>query len=152
MDSILSPAAGAVESLRELILAGEHYRQMVSEFLDIDVSQTQALSYLYSRGDMGQSELGTLLGYNTSSMTSLVDRLERNQLARRIPHPTDRRRFIVELTDQGRNAVRSTGEWFGHAFDHVSEESLPEVTAALTAVTADLRESASRLAAGLPPH
>ena len=142
----------AVESLRELILAGEHYRQMVSEHLHIDISQTQALSYLYSRGEMGQSELGALLGYNTSSMTSLVDRLERNQLARRVPHPTDRRRSIVELTDGGRNAVGSTGQWFLHAFDHVSAEALPALTTALAAVAADLRAFAGKLSDGLPPQ
>lgn len=150
---LASPAlTTAVESLRELILAGEHYRQMVSAHLDLDISQTQALSYLYSRGDMGQSGLGALLGYNTSSMTSLVDRLERNSLARRSPHPTDRRRFIVQLTDQGRDAVSSTGRWFVHAFDHVSAEALPNLTADLTSVAADLRVFAARLSDGLPPQ
>jgi DNA-binding MarR family transcriptional regulator len=152
MDKAPDGLADAVESLRELILAGEHYRQMVSQHLDIDISQTQALSYLYSRGNLGQSELGALLGYNTSSMTSLVDRLERSRLARRIPHPTDRRRSTVELTDAGRDAVRSTGRWFLHAFDHVAREELPGVAATLNAVAADLRAFAFRMSGGLPPQ
>jgi DNA-binding MarR family transcriptional regulator len=96
---------------------------------------------------MGQSDLGALLGYNTSSMTALVDRLERDGIAVRVPHPTDRRRSTVQLTDQGRAAVRITGRWFIGAFDHVEQDSLPAVTAAITAIAEDLRVNAQELAA-----
>ncbi len=139
MDSVEPELVKAVEALRELILAGEHYRQMVTGYLNLDTSQTQALSYLYSRGDMGQSELGALLGFNTSSMTALVDRLERDDIAERRPHPTDRRRYVVHLTDAGRKAIRTTGRWFVRAFDHVEAAGLPDLSAALLSIAADLR-------------
>jgi len=38
-------------------------------------------------------------------MTALLDRLERVGYARRIPHPSDRRSILVELTDAGRTEV-----------------------------------------------
>jgi DNA-binding MarR family transcriptional regulator len=139
VDSLDPSLVEAVEALRELILAGDHYRQNMTLYLDLDMSQTQALSYLYSRGDMGQSELGALLGFNTSSMTALVDRLERAGIAERRPHPTDRRRSVVHLTDSGRAAIRTTGRWFVRAFDHVDPERLPELTVAFNAIAADLR-------------
>ncbi len=139
VDSVEPSLVEAVEALRELILAGEHYRQHMTAYLNLDMSQTQALSYLYSRGDMGQSELGALLGFNTSSMTALVDRLERDQIAERRPHPTDRRRSVVHLTDSGRQAIRITGRWFVRAFDHVEPAQLPDLTASFTAIAADLR-------------
>jgi DNA-binding MarR family transcriptional regulator len=88
-----------------------------------------------------------LLGYNTSSMTALVDRLERDGIAIRVPHPTDRRRLTVRLTDEGRAAVRSTGRWFIGAFDHIQQDALPVVTAALTAIADDLRVNARDIAA-----
>ena len=147
MDSVGPDLTAAVEALRELILAGEKYRQATSGYLGLDTSQTQAVSYLYGRGDMGQSELGALLGYNTSSMTALVDRLERDGIAIRVPHPTDRRRLTVRLTDEGRAAVRSTGRWFIGAFDHIQQDALPVVTAALTAIADDLRVNARDIAA-----
>ena len=147
MDSVGPDLTAAVEALRELILAGENYRQATSGYLGLDTSQTQAVSYLYGRGDMGQGELGALLGYNTSSMTALVDRLERDGIAIRVPHPTDRRRLTVRLTDDGRAAVRSTGRWFIGAFDHIQQDALPVVTAALTAIADDLRVNARDIAA-----
>ena len=139
VDSFEPAVVEAVEALRELILAGDHYRQNMTAYLNLDMSQTQALSYLYNRGDMGQSELGALLGFNTSSMTALVDRLERAGIAERRPHPSDRRRSVVHLTSSGRQAIRTTGRWFVRAFDHIDASQLPDLTAAFTAIAADLR-------------
>jgi DNA-binding MarR family transcriptional regulator len=41
----------------------------------------------------------------TSTMTSLIDTVERRGLARRVPHPTDRRKILIEITDEGRRGV-----------------------------------------------
>jgi len=137
----------ASAALRELILAGEKYRQVASAYLQVDIGQAQAISYLYSRGSMGQSELGALLGFNTSSITALVDRLERDHIAQRLPHPTDRRRTRVELTDHGRAAVETLGHWFMRAFGNIDASRLPEVTAALATIAAGLRSHTTDLAA-----
>jgi DNA-binding MarR family transcriptional regulator len=135
----------AAQALRELILAGEHYRQAVAGDLQVDISQTQAMSYLHTYGDLGQSELGAMLGYNTSSVTALVDRLERQDLAHRSPHPTDRRRSIVGLTDHGRAVMAGLGSTFVHAFDHISAEVLPDCVSSLRSITADLVLCAARV-------
>ena len=37
-----------------------------------------------------------------SSVTNIVDRLEADGLVKRIPHPTDRRTTLVEITETGR--------------------------------------------------
>src|SRR6185437_4152863 len=84
----------AVAALREVILAGEQYRRAASRHLGLTISESQAVSYLMARGPMGQTELGAALGFNTSSTTALVDRLERSTIAERVAHPTDRRRSI----------------------------------------------------------
>lgn len=40
-----------------------------------------------------------------ASVTSLVDSLERRGYVRRLPHPTDRRGILVELTETGRRVA-----------------------------------------------
>jgi DNA-binding MarR family transcriptional regulator len=139
--------ADALIVLRELILAAEKYRQAASAYLGLDVTQAQAVSYLYNRGPMGHGELAALLGYNTSSITALVDRLERDQIARRLPHPADRRRTVVELTEHGRAAVDALRRWFAAVFADIDPAKLPEVTAALSGVAVNLRAQAEDLAA-----
>src|SRR3954453_18233272 len=42
---------------------------------------------------------------STASMTSLLDTIERRGLAVRLPHPTDRRKIQVAITDDGRRIV-----------------------------------------------
>ena len=41
----------------------------------------------------------------SGTMTNRLDRLERQGLIERVPHPTDRRSMEVELTDHGRHVV-----------------------------------------------
>jgi DNA-binding MarR family transcriptional regulator len=135
--------AGATKSLRELILAAEYYRQIASNALDLGVSDSQAISYLYARGAMGQTSLGELLGYNTGTMTVLVDRLERSGMAERIPHPTDRRRLIVQLTEQGHAMLERTSRSLSFAFKNIPPDQITSVTAVLTSIAGDLRDHAS---------
>ncbi|GGM02509.1 MarR family winged helix-turn-helix transcriptional regulator [Nakamurella endophytica] len=146
-DATVTAAAAA---LRELILAGEKYRQVASAHLGLDVGAAQAVSYLYSRGAMGQRDLGVLLGFNTSSITALVDRLERDRIARRLPHPTDRRRTVLQLTEDGRAAVDALGPWFVAAFDDIEPAAMPTVTAALSTIAENLRVQTQDMAARRP--
>ena len=129
----------AGEALRLLILAAEHYRQAVAVETGLDVRQTQAISYLHSRGPMGQSELAEALGLNTGSVTSLVDRLEAHAIARRTPHPTDRRRFVVELSDAGNDIIRRSNAFLVGAFGEVDPSRFGELADTLGLLAGGLR-------------
>lgn len=133
------PIDRAGSALRELILAGEQYRLVVADYLGLTVSESQAVSYLFARGAMGQSELGEALGFNTSSTTALVDRLERNNIAERVPHPTDRRRSTVQLSAEGRKTVATATGWITHAFDDIAPDHLTELTTTLHTLADSLR-------------
>jgi MarR family transcriptional regulator, organic hydroperoxide resistance regulator len=51
------------------------------------------------------AELAALVGSRSSTLTGVLDRLEGRGLARRTPHPTDRRSLLVVLTGQGVTAA-----------------------------------------------
>jgi DNA-binding MarR family transcriptional regulator len=55
-----------------------------------------------------QRELSARLGYDPSAIVSLVDDLERLDLAERRPDPADRRGRVVVLTDSGRAFLRDS--------------------------------------------
>jgi DNA-binding MarR family transcriptional regulator len=44
----------------------------------------------------------------TATMTGVLDTLERRELVARRPHPTDRRRVLIELQDAGRELLEAT--------------------------------------------
>ena len=54
------------------------------------------------RGSLPMRMMGERLQLHPTSITNIVDRLEADGLARRLPHPSDRRTTLVELTDAGR--------------------------------------------------
>ena len=63
------------------------------------------LSYLRSYAPCRISEIVRVFGMKHSTMTSTLDRLEKEQLIERVPNPDDRRSFLVRLTRQGRTTA-----------------------------------------------
>jgi DNA-binding MarR family transcriptional regulator len=58
------------------------------------------------KGSLPLGKMGSRLQVHPTSVTSIVDRLERDGLVRRRPHPEDRRTVLAEITDTGRELVR----------------------------------------------
>jgi DNA-binding MarR family transcriptional regulator len=56
-------------------------------------------------GQLSQRDLGARLGVDPSVLVALLNALEDRDLVRRRRDPADRRRHIVEITDQGAAAV-----------------------------------------------
>jgi DNA-binding MarR family transcriptional regulator len=65
------------------------------------------LLYLSRRGALPLGKLGARLQVHRTSVTNLVDGLERAGLAVRSPHPTDRRTTLATITDAGREAAEA---------------------------------------------
>ena len=66
------------------------------------------LNVLGAREGAMQQELGSAMGVDPSTMVSLIDELEAARLAKRAPHPTDRRARTVALTPKGRRVLERT--------------------------------------------
>lgn len=63
-------------------------------------------------------DAGRELRLNTSTMTGLSDRLERDKLIRRASYPKDRRVLLLQATAKGRKAVeRALGPLLAQLFD-----------------------------------
>jgi DNA-binding MarR family transcriptional regulator len=73
--------------------------------LGLQNAEGHLLSFLRSYAPVPISELGRVFGLRKSTLTSLLDRLERRGLLVRAPHPRDRRSFLVELTAAGRRTA-----------------------------------------------
>lgn len=68
-------------------------------------------------------------------MTQIVDRLERDQLVRRSPDPTDRRKIIVGLTPAGLGLVKRANKAYvarkADLLDQLSAAELDQVDGAV---------------------
>ncbi|RZS39000.1 DNA-binding MarR family transcriptional regulator [Herbihabitans rhizosphaerae] len=54
------------------------------------------------KGSLPMRVMGERLQLHPTSVTNIVDRLEADGLVQRMPHPTDRRTTLAEITDAGR--------------------------------------------------
>ncbi|WP_305094589.1 MarR family winged helix-turn-helix transcriptional regulator [Prescottella sp. R16] len=61
-------------------------------------------------GALPMAKASARLQVHPTSVTNAVDRLEKAGLVRRVPHPTDRRATLVEITDAGRDLSRRATE------------------------------------------
>src|SRR5690606_40003864 len=50
------------------------------------------------------------LQLHPTSVTNIVDRLEADGLVKRVPHPSDRRATLVEITEPGRQRLQAATE------------------------------------------
>jgi DNA-binding MarR family transcriptional regulator len=71
--------------------------------IDLTFARYELLVRLYfGRDALPLNQLGKVLQIHQTSITSLVDRLEKQGLIERVPHPTDRRSTLARITPAGR--------------------------------------------------
>ncbi len=75
------------------------------ESIGITTALFSVLNYLVARGAAIQQEIGIAIGIDPSTMVTLIDELERTGLAKRRPHPRDRRAREVVVTAKGRRTA-----------------------------------------------
>lgn len=69
-------------------------------------TQWIALYFLYeAKNVISQKELAILMNVQDSSLARLVDRMERDELIRRVENTQDKRMKFLELTEKGRNRI-----------------------------------------------
>ena len=94
--------------LRAVVLAEPLQRELAARH-GISLGDLHAVRVLARQGEVPISHYGAELGVPRSTITNLVDRLERAGLVERLPGPTDRRVTLVRLAPAGRRAVEETG-------------------------------------------
>jgi DNA-binding MarR family transcriptional regulator len=75
------------------------------ESIDMTPARFGVLNFLGARKGAIQQEIGTAMGIDPSTMVALIDDLEGKGLAKRRPHPSDRRAREVSITPKGRRLL-----------------------------------------------
>lgn len=121
--------------MSDLVLDNNRRRE-VSEALGISFARARAVRRL-ARRPMSMSELAAALGIDPPNATGVVDELESLGLARRRPHPTDRRTKLVEATRKGKAVARRADEILATpppALSALSADDLQELRRILNSV------------------
>jgi MarR family transcriptional regulator, organic hydroperoxide resistance regulator len=95
--------------------------------LGLTHGEINALAALETDSGRTVADLQKATGQRASTLTGVLDRLERRGLVERRPNPRDRRSFTVDLTVAGARAAKRVGAAFNaldrQALDAVSKRS-----------------------------
>ncbi len=125
-------------------VAMQRYQRSVQAFDDavgrslrLNPTDLRCLDWL-ADGPKSAGQLADATGLRPAATTALVDRLAARGLVRRVPSEADRRRVLVEMTEQG---ATLTWECYGplvaegqHLLAGLDEEQLAEMRALLDAM------------------
>jgi len=142
----------AVDALRFMILAIQRFRQALAEHFNLGLSETIAMTNLTSTEPLTARELAERVGLTPSTITSLVDRLERDGMVIRVPHETDRRKTNVTLTEYGTSALAYARQWLTAVFSDLSPSQLGDATAMLNHLAVSMEEQAGAIGRGELPQ
>jgi DNA-binding MarR family transcriptional regulator len=133
-------------AIGELGVGLQQYQRSVQSFDDavgrqlrVGPADMRCLDYL-SEGPRTAGELAVASGLRPAATTTLIDRLAERGFVRRAPATADRRRVLVELTEEGRARVWAA---FGplvqegqNLFAQLSVDELDRLAALLSEMTA----------------
>jgi DNA-binding MarR family transcriptional regulator len=92
--------------LRQIAHELDKHSKYLQETYHVTVPQIITLREIYEHGPVSFSELTEIVSLNNSTVTGIVDRLERQNLVMRTRTAQDRRRIDVVITDDGTRFVQ----------------------------------------------
>ena len=134
-----------LEAIRGVVAAAEQYRDALAGHFGLGRTEAQAVGQLAATDGLGQTELAARLGITTGATTALIDRLESAGIACRAAHPSDRRRSVVTLTDQGHAVVQHGQDSLNRLFIGIEEEDLAPLARALMTIAANMTQEIRQL-------
>ena len=93
-------AVNLIRTSNRLLAEIDRRRRTVA---DLSASASEILAIVEGAGEpLPPHVIADRLLVTSGTMTSLLDTLERRGLIRRVPHPSDRRKLLIDITDEAR--------------------------------------------------
>jgi len=130
----------ALEIVRLLEVFGPAYRRFVGQLLPEGESpaRLRLLAALEEHGPLTMSAMRAIIGGTAQNVTGLVDALESDGALLRMPHPDDRRKTLIKLSDKTAVEVRrrrsAHQRRIAKLFDHLTPHQRQQFARSLSAI------------------
>jgi DNA-binding MarR family transcriptional regulator len=128
-----APAAKGMATVTSIMRAHQLFLAQANEVLrplGLTFARYEVLAWLAWNSECGSlslSQIGERLQVTPATVTSAIDRLEADDLVRRLPHPDDARSTLAEITAEGQRTVATaTDQLNAQVFEtvHLSPEEM----------------------------
>lgn len=144
----LLPASWNESVLLTLAVTGHVFRAAFESFVGVPISRLRLMGYMYSRGELSQSDLQRHLEVDGATITRHVKQMEAEGLLQRRADPKDNRFTLVVLTAAGRATLEALITR-GREFERIAVASIDrERLGAAAEVLAQMRCNLQPLAGG----
>ena len=144
-----APLDEVVERMVRLIAKVRKRQAAVTQTHGVTMLQFTAIQALRQEGDINITQLSKKLHLNQSTVSSLIDRMERDGLVRRVQSSADRRAVRLRLTDKaddiGETLPDSPLVFFRALLDALSSEEQQALVKMLVKIESRFESELSRL-------
>jgi DNA-binding MarR family transcriptional regulator len=99
-----------IDEVRRSQNATDRFDQAVADSIGVNRTDMRCMDVIEREGPVTAGRLAEATGLTTGAITTVLDRLERAGIARRVRDPSDRRRVLVEVTEA---ALAGAEEYYG---------------------------------------
>jgi DNA-binding MarR family transcriptional regulator len=132
---------------RSAHLLGSYLDRAVGD-LGITQAEAHVLVALSQHGPIPIGALHRAFGHKPSTLTNVVDRLERRDFVRRKSNPDDRRSVLIRLTDPGQDVAGRVVAALTRLEDHIRASVAPRDIEGIENVARALAAAVDRLGSG----
>lgn len=131
----------ALSAIREYGIHLTLFRNAMSEWAGLNVTDMECLRLLFAKGIATPSELARHTGLTSGAATAMLDRLEKAGLIERRPNPNDRRGTLITPAEA---AAAKAASWFASA-RNAQEELISSYSESELEIIADAFERFTQL-------
>jgi DNA-binding MarR family transcriptional regulator len=134
------------DALDNLIFEQTFQKKIISKFKNLSKNQPMVIKIIGMEGEIMPSTIGKYTGMDKSSLTRMVDDLEKKGMVFRKTDPEDRRKVLVSLTKKGLECYNYFNQVADEIFKLVDEKDVEEYVQSLETMVSLLKKAASQQA------
>ncbi|WP_054865002.1 MarR family winged helix-turn-helix transcriptional regulator [Methanosarcina barkeri] len=119
-------------------------KKIISKFKNLSKNQPVVIKIIGMEGEIMPSTIGRYTGMDKSSLTRMVDDLERKGLVFRKTDPEDRRKVLVSLTEKGLECYNYSNQILDELLKLVDEKDIEDYVQSLETMVRILRKAVSQ--------
>lgn len=132
------------DALDNLIFEHTFQKKISSKFKNLSKNQPVVIKIIGMEGEIMPSTIGKYTGMDKSSLTRMVDDLEKKGMVFRKTDPEDRRKVLVSLTEKGLECYNYSNQIIDELLKLVDEKDTEDYVKSLETMVRILRKAASQ--------
>lgn len=132
------------DALDNLIFEQTFQKKIIGKFKELSKNQPMVIKIIGMEGEIMPSTIGKYTGMEKSSLTRMVDDLEKKGIVFRKTDPEDRRKVLVSLTDKGLECYNYFNEIADELLGLVDEKDVEDYVQSLETMVKILRKAADQ--------